>query len=79
MKPILFLFALPLALAACGKAAELKPAAGETLPVAPYGAATPPTATQLLAPTAEARPERQDELLRRSEERKTDEFDLPPE
>ncbi len=75
----LALLLLPLTLAACGKAAALKPAAGESLPVAPYGAAATPTAEQLLTPSAEARPERQDELLRRSEERKSDEFDLPPE
>jgi predicted small lipoprotein YifL len=73
------LLAAVLSLAACGKAAPLKPAAGESLPVAPYGAATPPTADNLLTPAPEARPDRQDELLRRSEERKSDEFDLPPE
>ena len=79
MKSTLLLVVLALPLAACGKAAALRPAAGETLPVAPYGAAAPPTADQLLTPAAEARPNRQDELLRRSEERKSDEFDLPPE
>ncbi len=70
---------LVLALAACGKAAELKPAAGRALPPAPYGAAKPPTATELLTPDPAARPDRRDELLRKSETRKSDEFDLPPE
>lgn len=70
--------ALVAALAACGKAAPLKPAPGATLPVAPYGAAARPTAEQLLRPAPEARPVRQDDLVRRSEERKSDEFDLPP-
>lgn len=71
--------ALPLALAACGKAAPLKPAAGAALPVAPYGATERPAADRLIAASPEARPDRQDELLRKSEERRTDEFDLPPE
>lgn len=82
MKRVLLLaapVALALALVACGKAAPLKPAAGESLPVAPYGATEPPTANMLLTAAPEARPDRQDELLRRSEERKSDEFDLPPE
>lgn len=70
---------LACALAGCGKAAELKPAPGAALPPAPYGAATPPTAGDLLTPSQEARPDRRDELLRKSETRKTDEFDLPPE
>lgn len=69
----------PLALIACGKAAELKPAAGEALPDAPYGSRETPTATDLLTPTPQARPARSDELLKRSEKRQADEFDLPPE
>ena len=71
--------AVPLVLAACGKAAPLKPAAGAALPGAPYGAQATPTSEQLLAPAPQARPNRSDELLTRSEERKSDEFDLPPE
>lgn len=71
--------AIALLLAACGKAAPLKPAAGEALPAAPYGARATPTSEQLLTPTTEARPNRSDELLKRSEERQSDEFDLPPE
>ncbi len=70
---------LPVALAACGKAAPLRPAAGESLPPAPYGAATPRTPEELLTAPPEARPTRTDELLRRSERRQPDEFALPPE
>jgi hypothetical protein len=70
---------LPLAaLTGCGSALTLKPAPGENLPVAPYGATATPTPDQLLTPTAQARPQRSDELLRKSEERRDDEFDLPP-
>lgn len=65
-------------LAACGKAEELQPAVGAALPVKPYAARTTPTADDLLAPTAQARPERIDEPLRRSTVRVEDPFDLPP-
>lgn len=67
-----------LAIAACGKAEELRPAAGRALPVRPAAARTTPTPDQLLALPAQARPERIDEPLRRSEERRSDPFDLPP-
>lgn len=67
-----------LALGACGKAEELRPAAGQALPVRPAAARTTPTPDQLLALPAQARPERIDEPLRRSEERQADPFDLPP-
>lgn len=74
--PLLLLTAA--ALAGCGSATQLRPLAGEHLPVAPYGAAASPTATQLLAPTTQQRPQRSDELLTKSEARRSDEFDLPP-
>jgi len=67
-----------LALGACGKAEELRPAAGQALPVRPAAARTTPTPDQLLALPTQARPERIDEPLRRSEERQADPFDLPP-
>jgi uncharacterized lipoprotein YmbA len=69
---------LALALAACGAARDLKPAAGEALPVAPYGAAATPSPTQLLTASTQARPVRSDELLTNSQERQGNEFDLPP-
>ena len=74
----LALFALP-ALAGCGSAVGLKPPPGATLPVAPYGATAQPTPKQLVTPTAQQRPKRSDELLTTSQERRSDEFDLPPE
>lgn len=67
-----------LLLTGCGSAGALKPAPGEALPVAPYGARATPTPDQLLTPTPQQRPERSTELLRRSEERRSDDFDLPP-
>lgn len=65
-------------LAGCGAARGLKPAEGQQLPVAPSGATATPTPADLLEPQPQARPGRSDELLRNSEERRSDEFDLPP-
>lgn len=75
---ILVMVAASAALAACGRLGPLQPAAGEPLPVKPLMASTTPTAEQLLTPPADARPERVDELMRRSEPRRADRFDLPP-
>jgi len=67
-----------LALGACGAAKDLQPAPGEPLPVAPYGARATPTPSQLVTPTTQQRPQRSDELLKSSQARRSDEFDLPP-
>ena len=64
--------------AACGKMAPLQPAPGQSLPVKPLLAKTTPTAEQLLALPTNARPERVDELIKRSQPRQPDRFDLPP-
>lgn len=74
----LLLFGSVLLLAGCGAATNLKPAKGESLPVAPYGAKATPTPAELLKPSDQARPARSDELLKRSQERRSDEFNLPP-
>ena len=69
---------LSLTLAACGNVGDLKPAPGQPLPVKPKMARTTPTPEELLTPPPYARPERVDEILRRSEPRQADRFDLPP-
>ena len=69
---------LLLALSACGAKTDLKPQAGKTLPVAPYGRADVPTSAELLQSPPQAAPERSIELRQRSEERSDDPFDLPP-
>lgn len=66
-------------LAGCGVKAPLTPPKGASLPPAPYGAPSEPTAEELLRREALAAPERSVELRRRSEERQDDPFDLPPE
>ena len=78
MKKHLMALAIVLSLGACGSVSSLKPAKGEALPVAPYGAKATPTPTQLLTPGNQSRPQRSDDLLRNSESRRGDEFDLPP-
>lgn len=63
--------------AACGRKADLKPVDG-TLPPAPYGLQAPLTAEQMLDPPPQAAPERVDDPVRKSEERREDRFELPP-
>ena len=77
LKRIAALSALGL-VAACGRIAPLEPAPGQALPLKPLMARATPTAEQLLTPPPYARPERVDELVKRSAPRKADRFDLPP-
>lgn len=65
-------------LAGCGRVAELKPAQGQSLPVKPLMAGTTPNADMLLTPPPYAKPQRVDELVKRSQPREADPFDLPP-
>ena len=69
---------LLLALSACGERAALKPQAGKSLPVAPYGQEVRPSAEALLTAPPQAAPKRSVELRQRSEDRSDDPFDLPP-
>jgi hypothetical protein len=65
-------------LCSCGRVAPLRPAQGEPLPVKPLLAQTTPSAENLLTPPVNADPERVDELIKRSQPRPVDRFDLPP-
>ena len=65
-------------LCSCGRMAPLRPPQGEPLPVKPLMAQTTPSAEQLLTPPTNADPERVDELIKRSQPRPVDRFDLPP-
>jgi hypothetical protein len=76
MKRLVLLSAL--LLGACGQMADLQPPRGEPLPVKPLLASRTPTAAELLTPPTNADPERIDELVKRSEPRRPDRFDLPP-
>jgi hypothetical protein len=72
------LAATMLLLGACGKVGDLEPRTGNTMPPKAYGQTTEQTAQVLTTPSVQARPGRSDELLKRSERRENDPFDLPP-
>ena len=57
-----------LLLAGCGRVADLKPAPGQALPVKPLMAKSTPTPNELLALPPYAKPDRVDELMKRSDE-----------
>jgi hypothetical protein len=67
-----------LVLAGCGLREPLEPPPGAATPPAPAMARRAPTTEEMLTPPPIARPQRVDELLRRSEEREEDRFDMPP-
>jgi hypothetical protein len=61
----------------CGRMGDLEPIPGQE-PIEPLMAKATPTADELLAIPPYARPDRVDELIRRSQARQSDPFDLPP-
>jgi predicted small lipoprotein YifL len=69
---------LSLLVAGCGKVGPLEPRSGAAAPAKAYGAAAVADADALLTPSVQTRPGRSDELMRRSERRNVDPFDLPP-
>ncbi len=78
MRLALMCAAAALALSACGQRGDLVRAPAEPGPAVPTGETVAPAFPELTSPSAQARPERSDEVLRRSEERSDDEYDLPP-
>lgn len=78
MRKLIPVAIVALLLAGCGARQALRPEQGQSLPPKPLMAAEAPTPAELLDPPPIARPERVNELLRRSEEREDDRFDLPP-
>ncbi len=67
-----------LALAGCGKVGPLEPKAGQAPPEKVFGQAEVPDSNALMTASEQSRPGRSDELMRRSERRSDDPFDLPP-
>jgi hypothetical protein len=67
-----------LAIAGCGRITDLKPAAGQSLPVKPLMAKATPSPNDLLKLPPYAKPDRVDELIKRSQPRQDDPFELPP-
>ncbi|MEN3747334.1 hypothetical protein TPR58_09145 [Sphingomonas sp. HF-S3] len=74
----LLIAGLALALAGCGARESLAPPKGASLPVKPAVARSQPTSDDLLKPPSQTRPARSDDLIQSSQERRSDEFDLPP-
>ena len=72
------LFVAAISLAACGKVGDLEPRTGQGLPPKAYGQTSEQSAEALSTPSVQARPGRSDELLRRSERREDDPFDMAP-
>lgn len=67
-----------LALAGCGKFGPLEPRTGAAPAPLAYGQKEASKTDSFTTPAIQARPGRSDELLRRSERRRDDPFDLPP-
>ena len=67
-----------LLLAACGNRQSLKPAAGSAMPQKSASSPRQATVDDLLTRPPQSQPERVDDLLRKSQERREDRFDLPP-
>lgn len=78
MKALALMTLTAVLLAGCGNRGSLQPRAGQTMPVKPANAAQTPTVNDLLKPEVQARPQRTDEQLDRSKERRDDKFELPP-
>jgi predicted small lipoprotein YifL len=65
-------------IAGCGKVGPLEPKIGQSPPDKVYGQTQIPDSSALMTSSEQARPGRSDELMRRSERRSDDPFDLPP-
>jgi hypothetical protein len=74
----ILVIATTLALAGCGRVTDLEPAPGHKMPVKPELARATPTFEELLTPPTQARPGRVDELVKKSQPRPNDPFELPP-
>jgi hypothetical protein len=79
IRPVALILLALLALSGCGKRVPLQPAQGRAMPIKAEGAPQTPTPEALMTPSTQAQPKRSDEQLKRSEERREDKFDLPPE
>ncbi len=69
---------LSVALSACGSKKPLARPAGDPVPPTPAAAEAAPDSDALVTPDTQARPDRSDEVLKRSQRRGEDRFDLPP-
>ena len=75
---ILLIIAIAMAATACGKIGDLEPRTGNRMPPAAYGQRTAQTAEILSKSSVQAKPDRTDEFMKRSDRREDDPFDVPP-
>jgi hypothetical protein len=79
MKRLVPAAAFLLILGGCGAREELKLPQGVAAPAAPYGAREAASGPgELLKPPVQTRPARSDDLIESSDQRRSDEYDLPP-
>jgi hypothetical protein len=78
LQRVLLVIGMALSATACGLVGDLEPRSGNALPPQAYGQTTTQSAGVLTTPSAQARPGRSDELLKRSERRADDPFDVAP-
>jgi hypothetical protein len=78
LQRVLLVIGMALSATACGLVGDLEPRSGNALPPQAYGQTTTQSAGVLTTPSAQARPGRSDELLKRSERRTDDPFDVAP-
>ena len=64
--------------AGCGKLGTLSPASPDRTPPRPINSVVPPTPAQQLILPPQSIPDRVDDPLKKSEDRRDDRFDLPP-
>jgi predicted small lipoprotein YifL len=77
-KPLIALTIVALALSACGAKKPLSRPAGDPVPPTAAAVDVAPDSDALVTPDSQARPDRSDEILKRSQRRGDDRFDLPP-
>jgi len=75
---VLTMLMLAAALGGCGSKKALSRPSGDPVPPKPAAAETAPDSDALVTPDSQARPDRSDEVLKRSQRRGEDRFDLPP-
>lgn len=78
LQRVLLVIGVTLAATACGKVGDLEPRSGNALPPKAYGQTAEQSGRMLTTPSVQARPGRSDELLKRSERRADDPFDVAP-
>lgn len=78
LQRVLLVFGIALTTTACGLVGDLEPRSGNAMQPQAYGQTAEQSAGGLTTPSVQARPGRTNELLKRSERREDDPFDIAP-